>query len=180
MKKTKLMEIAEKYGDAGAGALNPRTIDGVIYQITSLAEHAFGPSFVSQLEEDISLTESSFPRKDALGFLAGEFITRYLAVALQDKNISFAGNLRSLPKLDDLTYVDYFSAFTTFERHVFRTQLEKACVGVPHILTGYTTETSLPVCEGIVKFFKETKNDLGCFMLIKSLCDKIKHESKIN
>jgi len=180
MRKTKLMEIAEKYGDSGAGRLNPRTMDAVVYQISDLAETAFGAKFVAELEEDISLTEASYSKQKSLAFLTSEFLRRYVSGALSEHNVDkLAGKLKHLRPLSQETFVDYFSAMTDFERHTFRTPLEKACVNVQAVLTGYSTETSFPVCDGIVNFFQSRNDQLGLFQLIQSLCVKIKEESRL-
>lgn len=182
-KKTKLIEIAEKWGDKDAGALNPRTIDGVVLQISTLAESAFGPKFISELEEDISLTEASYPRHKAVAFLVSEFITRHLAkevTKLDGSGGDLGSKMGSLQPLSDLTYTDYFMAMTGLERYVFRTPLERACSRIHSILSGYTTVSPYQACEGIVFFFKETKNPLGLFQIIQKLCDKIKAEAKLS
>jgi hypothetical protein len=172
------MEIAERYGDHGAGALNPRTIDAVVYQITELGEQAFGPKFTEALEEDISLTEASYPKSKALEFLASAFVQKYVSQALNRNQIELGQRVGNLPPLTRDTYVDYFMALTTLERATFRTPLQNTAVNVQAVLAGYSTETSYPVCEGIVKFFKDTKNQVGLYLLIKALCEKIKRESK--
>jgi hypothetical protein len=180
MRKSRIREIAAKYGDSSTGAMNPRTMDPVVFQISDLAEQAFGPDFVSELEEDISLTEASYSKKKSLAFLTSEFLRKYVANALAQHNVDkLAEKLRNLRPLSDETYVDYFSALTDFERHTFRTPMERPGVNVTGVLTAYTTETPFPVCDGIVSFFKSRKDDLGLFQLIQSLCVKIKEESKL-
>jgi hypothetical protein len=178
-RRTKLMQIAEKYGDKGAGALNPRTIDGVVYQLCELAEIAFGPDFIGQLEEDITLTECSYSRKRALCYLTDQFLRKNLAPIMLESNIdAMGGRIKNLPALCEESYVDYFVTFSTFEHSTFRSPIQKACVDIPGILVGYQTETSYPVCQGVITFFRERKDQLGLFLLIQGLCEKIKRESK--
>ena len=179
MRKTRLMEVAEKWGDKGAGSLNPRTIDGIVYQITEMGEAAFGPKFTQALEEDISLTEASYSKEKALGFLTSEFMRKYLARAMTDRNILQGEKFNILPPLNRDTYVDYFMAVTTLERHTNRTPLQHATLNLHAVLAGYSTESSYPVCDGIVQFFQIMKDEVGLYLLIKSLCEKIKKESKL-
>ena len=174
MRKSHLMKIAEKYGDRGAGALNPRTIDAVVYQITEMGERAFGTEFTEALETEVCLTESSYPRQKALEFLTSEFMRKYLARALCGNQIDYGKKIGVLPPLTRDTYVDYFMAVTTLDRHTHNTPLQKAAINVHSVLTGYSTETSYPVCEGIVKFFKATRDEVGLYLLIQALCEKIK------
>ena len=180
MKKTRLMVLAERYGDTGAGALNPRTIDAIVYQITEMGETAFGPKFTEALEDEVSLTEASYPKNKALEFLTSEFMRKYLSRSMTNHHIAQGTNFSALPPLNKDTYVDYFMAITTLDRHTNKTPLQQTTFNIHAVLTGYSTESSYPVCEGIVNFFKDMKDEVSLYLLIKTLCEKIKLESKLS
>jgi len=180
MRKTRLMQLAEAYGDRGAGTLISGTIDGVVYLLSERAESIFGPRMIDILKKDIALTQSGFPKKKSLEIITGNFIKNYLAADLKNARVDkIADELSKLKPLSSDTYVDYFVALTMLEHGASRTPLAKAVSRVSSILTGYQTESAYPVCDGIVQFFHDTDNAGGCVDLISDLCKEIKKYSAI-
>jgi hypothetical protein len=172
------MEIASKHSTNKTVLVNTSMIDNVVYMLCEMAETEFGASFFDlELENSIQCTQSNMSRRESLEFLLNDFLHNHLFVDLKKVGKTQASKeLSTLPRLTDKTYVDYFVKLTMLERHTFRTSLEKACHELPEILTGYTTETPFPVCQGIINYFKKTKNSEGLANLIKSLSAYIKRE----
>lgn len=181
MKKTRLMQLAEAYGDRGVGAsLTTSTIDAVVYMLSDMAESAFGPQIIDAMKHDIALTQGGFPKKKSLEIITSEFIKKFLLEELKMHKVDkVSSDIQKLPPLSDKTYVDYFVTFTSIEHNTLRTPISKSANKISSILAGYSTESAYPVCDGIVSFFKETENPAGCVELIKTLCSEIKKKSKV-
>lgn len=180
MRKTRLMQLAEAYGDRGLGSsLTTSTIDGVVYMLAERIESLFGPKLIDQLQNDIALTQSGFSKKKALEIITSDFLENHLVQDLRLVGINrVAEDLEKLPPLSDKTYVDYFVTLTTIEYSTLKTPLAKVAGKIASILSGYSTESPYPVCDGIVQFFKDTDNSQGCVDLVKNLCAQIKAQSK--
>ena len=171
------MKIAAQHSTNKNVLVNTSTIDGVVYMICEMAEADFGADLIGAVSKDIQCTQTGMPRRQSLEILVNDFLRNHLFKDFRrvGKGV-LARELEELPRLTEKTYVDYFVKLTTLERHAFRTPLEKACHDMPQILSGYTTETPFPVCQGIVNYFEKTQNPEGLKTVIKNLCAHIKQE----
>jgi hypothetical protein len=173
MRKTRLMELAEGYGDSGM--MNPRSIDPLVYMLAEMGEGVFGKSLIDHCQDEIALSNASFPRKRALGFLTDQIIRKYLAATFKTEGRSDTSHkLLRMPVLNDASYVDYFMTVSMMERDANRTVVAPVMGDLIKMVTGYETEQPAHVCNAIVNFFKVTKDQQGFEELLKGLCKLVK------
>lgn len=173
IRKTRLMELAEYYGDTGL--MNPRTIDPVVYMLAEMGEGAFGKKMIDNCREEIALSNADFPKSKALGYLADQLLRKYLATAFQNAGKpEVFSKLSRMPVFNQSSYVDYFMMVSMIERDTFRTDLQTVSNDLVKVVTGYQAEQPGQVCASIVNFFKVTKNQTGFEELLKGLCSLVK------
>jgi hypothetical protein len=173
IRKTRLMELAEGYGDTGL--MNPRSVDPLVYMLAEMGESAFGKSVINNCQEDIALSNAGFPKKKAIGYLADQVIRKYLAHEFQTSGKpDVSGKLKRMPVLNEASYVDYFMTVSMLERDAFRTSVHQSANDMVKLITGYQTESPGQVCDAIINFFKTTKNQAGFEDLLRSLCVLVK------
>lgn len=161
------MELCERMGDRGVALLQSRFLHPVIYQMAELGEAAFGPSLIQHLSEDLPHTANGLVRNhEILEPLTDRFFRHHLIPMLQQKNPDFA----VLPKLTSQTYVDYFVKISDIVRHSRGTAEEAAVQQVSGILMAYSTESSHPLIQGIVDFFRLSRNQAGYEDLLIEAC----------
>lgn len=185
IRKTRLMELAESYGDTGL--LNPRSIDPLVYMLAEMGEAAFGKAVIDNCRDSIALTNASFPKQKAIGYLADQMIRKYLAHEFHESGKQdLSGKLKKMPVLNAASYVDYFMIVSMLERDAFRTPVHAVANDMVKLITGYQTENPGQVCDAILSFFKVTKNQKGFEDLLRSLCMLVKtkqeplHHKRIN
>jgi hypothetical protein len=173
MRKTRLMELAEGYGDTGM--MNPRSIDPLVYLLAELGEAAFGKSVIDHCQDGIALSNAGFPRKRALGFLADQMVRKYLAAEFKSLGkTDTASRLTRMPVLNDASYVDYFMTVSMLDRDAFRTLLHPVVGEFVKLISGYETEQPGNVCQTVVEFFRVTNNQTGFEELLTGLCGLVK------
>lgn len=175
MRKTKLMEITEKYEGRETLIANTRYIDSIAYMLCDMAEGEFGPDFIEAIEEFLIYTQVGADRTDSLYFLVNNFIHDGLInILAQNGYGNFAKDLGQLTKFSEETHMDYFTAFMQLEKEVRGSKLEKACQNLQKLLFGVTSNTIFTVCQGIVTFYKEIQDQYGLFLLVKKYCQYLK------
>jgi hypothetical protein len=175
VRKTRLMELAEYYGDTGL--MNPRSIDPLVYMLAEMGEAAFGKSVIDACWDEVALTNAGFSKQKSLAFLADQMVRKYLADAFFHAGKDDMGQkLSKMPAFSETSYVDYFMSVSMLDRDTFRTDLHKVSGNMIKIVTGYQTEQAGQVCDAIVSFFKATKNKTGFEELLKGLGRLVKNK----
>lgn len=176
IRKTRLMQLAENYGDSGL--MNPRSIDPIVYMLAGMGETTFGKTLIENCQDGIALSNTGFSRQKALGFLADRMIRKYLS-----GEFNLAGkqetsrDIARLPVLNEASYVDYFMLVSRLEKDAFRTPVAKVASDMIKLVTGYQTEQPAQVCGAVINFFKTTKNQKGFEDLLNEFCVLVKHVS---
>jgi hypothetical protein len=177
MRKTRLMEVAQSFGDRNGATLNSATIDSVVYLMCEFSEGKFGRNIIDKIGTSICLSNGGRNVKKTLEFLAAEFFEKSVKEALRSENLPGREKISILPPLSEASYIDYFTTLNGFDRNYMRSPNARAYELLNSILFAYQTTNSETLCGQIVEFHYLTKTPEGLVSLIRDLAVYAKNQT---